>query len=139
MMRPHAPLGSESDTESDYDDLPGLVSQSDSSDSDSDDELQLEREDPEPELELEDPEPELELEDPEPELELEEPGSGCGAVPTSRRWEPLPSERPTAAALRMGSRLGGSRFTRRPMATQPAQACSPTMRRTRTCFLMRSL
>ena len=69
MMRPHAPLGSESDTESDYDDLPGLVSQSDSSDSDSDDELQLEREDPELELELEDPEPELEREDPEPEPE----------------------------------------------------------------------
>ena len=71
MMGPQPPLGSESDTKSDYDDesdsCPGLVSESDSSDSDSEDELQLELEDPGPELELEDPEPE-----PEPDLSLAE-------------------------------------------------------------------
>jgi len=115
MMRPHAPLGSESDTESDYDDLPGLVSQSDSSDSDSDDELQLEREDPEPELELEDPEPELELEDPEPELELEEPEPDLSLVERMRGGtdEPAVGTTPQRAADSRGSAYGltSGRFT----------------------------
>ena len=115
MMRPHAPLGSESDTESDYDDLPGLVSQSDSSDSDSDDELQLEREDPEPELELEDPEPELELEDPEPELELEEPEPDLSLAERMRGGtdEPAVGTTPQRAADSRGSAYGltSGRFT----------------------------